>query len=148
LEGSLNFSDEIAGAWHGDSWKWKPTHHNCLAKFMMRSGPPDFTKLNLPELRRRGLFLEEYEGATLRETLGLSMPANRLRQPAKTEEWSNDGCQRHWCRHKLSCRWGSVQDGHAAPGGRRQRNHRGPRGGPVRIHRNVGFIAFQQMFLR
>ncbi len=37
----------------------------------------DFTELVLPELRRRGLFREEYEGTTLRENLGLSMPANR-----------------------------------------------------------------------
>ena len=38
----------------------------------------DFVELVLPELRRRGLFREEYEGATLRENLGLSMPANRF----------------------------------------------------------------------
>ncbi|KAA3506244.1 NtaA/DmoA family FMN-dependent monooxygenase [Agrobacterium vitis] len=37
----------------------------------------DFVKLVLPELRRRGLFREEYEGATLRDNLGLSMPPNR-----------------------------------------------------------------------
>ncbi|WFS04427.1 LLM class flavin-dependent oxidoreductase [Rhizobium tumorigenes] len=37
----------------------------------------DFTELVLPELRRRGLFREEYEGTTLRENLGLSMPVNR-----------------------------------------------------------------------
>ena len=37
----------------------------------------DFTELALPELRRRGLFREEYEGTTLRENLGLSMPINR-----------------------------------------------------------------------
>lgn len=37
----------------------------------------DFTTLVLPELRRRGLFRDEYEGSTLRENLGISMPANR-----------------------------------------------------------------------
>ncbi len=37
----------------------------------------DFVKLVLPELRRRGLFREEYEGNTLRENLGISMPVNR-----------------------------------------------------------------------
>jgi len=37
----------------------------------------DFVRLVLPELRRRGLFREEYEGTTLRENLGLSMPVNR-----------------------------------------------------------------------
>ena len=37
----------------------------------------DFTRLVVPELRRRGLFREGYEGRTLRENLGLSFPANR-----------------------------------------------------------------------
>ncbi|MCJ8507896.1 LLM class flavin-dependent oxidoreductase [Rhizobium lemnae] len=37
----------------------------------------DFVELVLPELRRRGLFREEYEGKTLRDNLGLSMPQNR-----------------------------------------------------------------------
>ncbi|MCD7110593.1 LLM class flavin-dependent oxidoreductase [Rhizobium sp. DKSPLA3] len=37
----------------------------------------DFTALVLPELRRRGLFREDYEGATLRENLGISVPVNR-----------------------------------------------------------------------
>jgi FMN-dependent oxidoreductase (nitrilotriacetate monooxygenase family) len=43
----------------------------------------DFVRLVLPELRRRGLFREEYEGKTLRENLGLSRPVNRF---AKTQE--------------------------------------------------------------
>ena len=37
----------------------------------------DFTRLVVPELRRRGLFREEYEGSTLRANLGLSTPRNR-----------------------------------------------------------------------
>lgn len=37
----------------------------------------DFVELVLPELRRRGLFREDYEGKTLRDNLGLSMPKNR-----------------------------------------------------------------------
>lgn len=37
----------------------------------------DFVELVVPELRRRGLFREEYEGATLRANLGLPMPENR-----------------------------------------------------------------------
>ena len=37
----------------------------------------DFVELVVPELRRRGLFRNEYEGATLRQNLGLSMPVNR-----------------------------------------------------------------------
>src|SRR5690606_39006255 len=38
----------------------------------------DFVNLVVPELQRRGLFRTEYEGATLRENLGLSRPANAL----------------------------------------------------------------------
>ena len=37
----------------------------------------DFVELVVPELRRRGLFREEYEGTTLRDNLGLSTPVNR-----------------------------------------------------------------------
>lgn len=37
----------------------------------------DFVELVVPELRRRGLFREEYEGTTLRQNLGLSTPPNR-----------------------------------------------------------------------
>jgi len=32
----------------------------------------------IPELQRRGLFRTRYEGATLRENLGLPRPANRF----------------------------------------------------------------------
>jgi hypothetical protein len=35
----------------------------------------DFVRLVVPELQRRGLFRTEYEGATLRENLGLARPA-------------------------------------------------------------------------
>ncbi|TXR47715.1 LLM class flavin-dependent oxidoreductase [Phyllobacterium endophyticum] len=35
----------------------------------------DFIELVIPELRRRGLFRDEYEGRTLRENLGISIPA-------------------------------------------------------------------------
>ncbi len=38
----------------------------------------DFVKLVLPELRRRGLFRDEYEADTLRGNLGLSMPQNQF----------------------------------------------------------------------
>jgi hypothetical protein len=32
----------------------------------------------VPELQRRGIFRKEYEGATLRENLGLPRPKNRF----------------------------------------------------------------------
>ena len=40
-------------------------------------GIHDFVDLVVPELQRRGLFRTEYEGATLRENLGLPRPAGR-----------------------------------------------------------------------
>ena len=41
-------------------------------------GLDEFVDLVVPELQRRGLFRREYEGATLRENLGLPRPANRF----------------------------------------------------------------------
>ena len=44
-------------------------------------GLDEFVDGVVPELQRRGLFRREYEGATLRENLGLPRPANRLFPP-------------------------------------------------------------------
>jgi alkanesulfonate monooxygenase len=41
-------------------------------------GLNDFVDLVIPELQRRGLFRTDYEGATLRENLGLARPANQF----------------------------------------------------------------------
>src|ERR1700685_3365423 len=41
-------------------------------------GLDDFVNLVVPELQRRGLFRRDYEGATLRENLGLPRPKNRF----------------------------------------------------------------------
>jgi FMN-dependent oxidoreductase (nitrilotriacetate monooxygenase family) len=43
----------------------------------------DFATGVVPELQRRGIFRREYEGKTLRENLGLSMPRNRYPHAAK-----------------------------------------------------------------
>ena len=43
-------------------------------------GLEDFVDQVVPELQRRGIFRREYEGATLRENLGLPRPANRFFQ--------------------------------------------------------------------
>ncbi len=48
-----------------------------LAFSLVPDGMDAFISLVLPELRRRGLFREEYEGRTLRENLGLPRPASR-----------------------------------------------------------------------
>ncbi|CUJ86808.1 Nitrilotriacetate monooxygenase component A [Achromobacter sp. 2789STDY5608615] len=47
-------------------------------------GLDDFIELALPELRRRGLFRSEYEGATLRQHLGLARPPHRAVAAAQT----------------------------------------------------------------
>ncbi len=59
-----------AGA--ADGFNITPTH--------LPQGIDDFVELVLPELRRRGLFREEYEGTTLRENLGLPVPKSRYEQ--------------------------------------------------------------------
>jgi alkanesulfonate monooxygenase SsuD/methylene tetrahydromethanopterin reductase-like flavin-dependent oxidoreductase (luciferase family) len=41
-------------------------------------GLEDFCDQVVPELQRRGLFRRDYEGATLRENLGLPRPSNRF----------------------------------------------------------------------
>lgn len=45
-------------------------------------GPDLFLTQVVPELQRRGAFRRDYSGTTLREHLGLSVPANRYREPA------------------------------------------------------------------
>jgi FMN-dependent oxidoreductase (nitrilotriacetate monooxygenase family) len=47
-----------------------------------------FTRLVLPELRRRGLFRTDYSGTTLREHLGLPRPANTLTGAGQTASTS------------------------------------------------------------
>ena len=42
------------------------------------AGLDDFVDKVVPELQRRGIFRREYEGATLRDHLGLARPANRF----------------------------------------------------------------------
>jgi alkanesulfonate monooxygenase SsuD/methylene tetrahydromethanopterin reductase-like flavin-dependent oxidoreductase (luciferase family) len=42
------------------------------------AGLEDFVDKVVPELQRRGLFRRDYEGATLRDHLGLPRPANRF----------------------------------------------------------------------
>lgn len=65
-------------------------HHGCDGWNIL---PPFFPgpvrevfELLIPELQRRGLFHTEYEGATLRENLGLPRPAHPLRGAAAAAE--------------------------------------------------------------
>ena len=50
------------------------------------AGLEDFVDKVVPELQRRGLFRREYEGATLRENLGLPRPENRFFAQQKAAE--------------------------------------------------------------
>lgn len=45
-------------------------------------GLNDFVDRVVPELQRRGIFRQDYEGKTLRENLGLARPANRFFETA------------------------------------------------------------------
>ena len=42
------------------------------------AGLDDFVDKVVPELQRRGVYRTAYEGATLRENLGLPRPSNRF----------------------------------------------------------------------
>jgi alkanesulfonate monooxygenase len=50
---------------------------NVMFPFLPQ-GLDDFVDKVVPELQRRGIFRREYEGATLRENLGLKRPLNRF----------------------------------------------------------------------
>jgi alkanesulfonate monooxygenase SsuD/methylene tetrahydromethanopterin reductase-like flavin-dependent oxidoreductase (luciferase family) len=52
-----------------DGFNLTPTH--------LPHGIRDFAEFVIPELHRRGMFREEYEGSTLRENLGLPTPISR-----------------------------------------------------------------------
>jgi FMN-dependent oxidoreductase (nitrilotriacetate monooxygenase family) len=54
------------------------------------AGLDDFVDGVVPELQRRGIFRREYEGATLRENLGLPRPENRF-FPRQTAPRANGG---------------------------------------------------------
>ncbi|GBD46810.1 LLM class flavin-dependent oxidoreductase [Methylopila sp. Yamaguchi] len=50
---------------------------------LLPGGLDDFIELVVPELRRRGLFRDDYEGTTLREHLGLQRPADAFARGAR-----------------------------------------------------------------
>jgi alkanesulfonate monooxygenase len=52
-----------------DGFNIIPTH--------LPGGAEDFVDMVVPELQERGLFRRAYEGVTLRENLGLPVPASR-----------------------------------------------------------------------
>jgi alkanesulfonate monooxygenase SsuD/methylene tetrahydromethanopterin reductase-like flavin-dependent oxidoreductase (luciferase family) len=63
-----------------DMEKWFRSH--AVDGFLVHppylpGGLDDFVDLVIPELQNRGLFRAEYEGATLRENMGLERPSSR-----------------------------------------------------------------------
>ena len=50
---------------------------------LLPAGLDEFAELVMPELRRRGLFRTEYEGTTLRDSLGLAVPPSRYSGPSR-----------------------------------------------------------------
>jgi len=61
-----------------DGYNITPTH--------LPHGIDDFVELVVPELRKRGRFRSEYEGRTLRENLGLPVPASRYEMAKPSSE--------------------------------------------------------------
>jgi alkanesulfonate monooxygenase len=60
---------------------WLETEASDGFNVMFHSVPEgidDFVDVVVPELQRRGIFRKEYEGATLRDHLGLKRPVNRF----------------------------------------------------------------------
>jgi len=84
-ETALRFAD-ARGHWHvvGTAEQVADQLEDCFLRYgsdgfnilpsLLPSGLQDFVEMVIPELRRRGLFRSEYEGATLRENLGLRRP--------------------------------------------------------------------------
>ena len=69
--------EEWMDAGAADGFNITPTH--------LPGGIDDFVELVVPELQRRGRFRTEYEGATLRENLGLPAAPSRWQQAAPGE---------------------------------------------------------------
>ena len=68
----IDIADDMESWFRGygvDGFLFHPSH--------LPGGLDDFVELVVPELQNRGLFRAEYEGATLRENLGLERPKNR-----------------------------------------------------------------------
>ena len=69
---AVDIADDMATWFRGygvDGFLFHPSH--------LPGGLDDFVAMVVPELQNRGLFRAEYEGATLRENLGLERPKSR-----------------------------------------------------------------------
>lgn len=60
-----------------EQWLWEEGADGFNVMFpFLPAGLDDFVEQVIPELQRRGIFRQEYEGKTLRDHLGLARPAN------------------------------------------------------------------------
>jgi FMN-dependent oxidoreductase (nitrilotriacetate monooxygenase family) len=68
---------------HMESWIEAGACDGFMISFVaLPSTLSDFVEKVVPELQRRGVFRQDYEGRTLREHLGLPRPENRYASPA------------------------------------------------------------------
>lgn len=74
MKGSAAQIAETMGEWHRDE---ACDGFNLVAPYLP-GGLEQVVDVLVPELQRRGLFRIDYEGATLRESLGLTRPSNRF----------------------------------------------------------------------
>src|SRR5262249_16842049 len=64
---------------HMEEWLGGPGSDGFYIMFpFLPAGLDDFVDKGVPELPGRGIFRKEYEGAILRENLGLPRPKNRF----------------------------------------------------------------------
>ena len=71
--------EEVTLAWVADRLEQWFVERACDGYVVGGTHTPgtfeDFVKFAIPELQKRGLYWKDYKGATLRENLGLPMPA-------------------------------------------------------------------------
>ena len=78
MAGNMFKGDPIQVADVMEEWfRGKGCDGFMIAAPVVPTGMERFTRLVIPELQRRGLFRQEYEGGTLRENLGLRRPVRR-----------------------------------------------------------------------
>jgi FMN-dependent oxidoreductase (nitrilotriacetate monooxygenase family) len=76
--------DEVANAIQ--NWFEDGASDGFIINSVLPDGLQYFTELVVPVLQQRGLFRSDYQGATLREHLGLDVPANRNTAHAESIE--------------------------------------------------------------
>ncbi|AKA24005.1 LLM class flavin-dependent oxidoreductase [Pseudomonas chlororaphis] len=68
-----------------EHWFSQGAADGFIINALLPDGLQSFTEQVVPVLQRRGLFRKEYSGQTLRDHLGLPVPANRYAQPAPAD---------------------------------------------------------------